>query len=363
MRAVRDRRGPPADLPGLALRSLEGPDRSYRRVPARGRRGAGRAARTGRLDGHRRSRGVGVLPQDLSLRGRGPRHQDPQQPQQRRRDRGERLPVAGRRRDPEVDPRGIRAHGHGGPVEGEAGRRGKGGRDPASNRGRAVRLPGLHPRGGRAPVRGDLVGPRAREAPGTIRQGAHSRQLPDPEAAARLARPVRGAGARAPGGRGRGGGGRLMEADGGRLVIVSNRGPAQFERDESGERVVRRGGGGLVTALTGLVSHRKALWIASALTDEDVAVSEEAGGGPVEVSIGGVDYEVLLVESDPAAYDAFYNVIANPILWFIQHYLWDLSNAPDIRREETDAWELGYKVVNADLAVAVVRQIEDTESP
>jgi trehalose 6-phosphate synthase len=154
-----------------------------------------------------------------------------------------------------------------------------------------------------------------------------------------------------------------MEGDSGRLVVVSNRGPAQFERDESGERVVRRGGGGLVTALTGLVSHRRALWVASAMTDEDVAVSEEAGGGPVEVSIGDVDCEVLLVESDPAAYDAFYNVIANPILWFIQHYLWDLSNAPNIRREETDAWELGYKVVNADLAAAVVRQIEGTESP
>ena len=49
------------------------------------------------------------------------------------------------------------------------------------------------------------------------------------------------------------------------LVIVSNRGPAQFARDAEGNRVVSRGGGGLVSALTGLVSHRKALWIASAL--------------------------------------------------------------------------------------------------
>ena len=38
---------------------------------------------------------------------------------------------------------------------------------------------------------------------------------------------------------------------------------------------MRRGGGGLVTALSGLVSHRDALWIASAMTDEDIAVSEE----------------------------------------------------------------------------------------
>jgi trehalose 6-phosphate synthase len=147
-----------------------------------------------------------------------------------------------------------------------------------------------------------------------------------------------------------------------RLVIVSNRGPAQFERESDGERVARRGGGGLVTALSGLVSHRKALWIASTLTREDVAVANQADG-PVEVSIGGIDYEVLMVESDPAAYDRFYNVIANPILWFIQHYLWDLSNAPDIRREEAEAWELGYKVVNDDIARAVVRQVEGQEKP
>ena len=61
-----------------------------------------------------------------------------------------------------------------------------------------------------------------------------------------------------------------------RLVIVSNRGPAEFERDEDGERTLTRGGGGLVTALSGLVAHRGALWIASAMTDEDVAVSREA---------------------------------------------------------------------------------------
>ena len=47
---------------------------------------------------------------------------------------------------------------------------------------------------------------------------------------------------------------------------------------------------------------------------------------------------VLLVGSDVDAYNQFYNVIANPILWFIQHYLWDLSNAPDIRQAEVDAW-------------------------
>src|SRR3712207_6033702 len=133
------------------------------------------------------------------------------------------------------------------------------------------------------------------------------------------------------------------------LIIVSNRGPAQFELDDNGNRTVQRGGGGLVTALSGLVSHRKALWVASAMTDEDIAVSNENDGGPCDISLDGIDYQVLLVESDGDAYESFYNTIANPILWFIQHYLWDISNAPDIRQEEIDAWDYGYQVVNEDI--------------
>ena len=80
-------------------------------------------------------------------------------------------------------------------------------------------------------------------------------------------------------------------------------------------------------------------------------------------TIDGISYDVLMVESDPTAYDRFYNVIANPILWFIQHYLWDLSNAPDIRQEELDAWDEGYVVVNRDIAEAVLETVADVEAP
>ncbi len=146
------------------------------------------------------------------------------------------------------------------------------------------------------------------------------------------------------------------------LIIVSNRGPAHFERDPGGERVVRRGGGGLVTALRGLASHRRVLWVASAMSDEDMVVSEESDG-PVEVELEGITYEVELVSSDPDAYNLFYNVIANPHLWFIQHYLWDLSNAPDIRAEEKEAWERGYIAVNEDVAESVIRTISGVEEP
>jgi trehalose 6-phosphate synthase len=144
------------------------------------------------------------------------------------------------------------------------------------------------------------------------------------------------------------------------LVLVSNRGPVTFQDDGS----VKRGTGGLVTALTGLASHRDAVWIASALTEGDERRAEEAGGHPFAVkSPAGGEYQVRLVASDPQAYDRFYNIFANPMLWFIQHYLWDLSNAPDVRRNEVEAFEYGYNVVNEDLAQAVIEEIEDASDP
>src|SRR3954453_8686311 len=144
------------------------------------------------------------------------------------------------------------------------------------------------------------------------------------------------------------------------LVLVSNRGPVTFSEDGS----VKRGTGGLVTALTGLASHRDAVWIASALTDGDVAKAEEEGDKPFSVrSPAGGEYQVRLVASEPEAYDRFYNIFANPMLWFIQHYLWDLSNAPDVRRNEIEAFEYGYNVVNEDLAHAVVEEIEGQDEP
>jgi trehalose 6-phosphate synthase len=151
-----------------------------------------------------------------------------------------------------------------------------------------------------------------------------------------------------------------VSGDAAPLVLVSNRGPVTYQDDGS----VKRGGGGLVTALTGLASHRDAVWIASTMTERDAEVAAEHRGRAVDIEMpGGGSFKVRLVQSDPEAYDRFYNIFANPMLWFIQHYLWDLSNAPDIRRHEVEAFEFGYNVVNEDLAAAVLDEIEGAEEP
>ena len=98
-----------------------------------------------------------------------------------------------------------------------------------------------------------------------------------------------------------------------------------------------------MTALRSLVAHHDVTWIASAMTDEDRAVADEAGGAAIdEVARDGSPYRLRLVAHDPAAYDWFYNVVANPTLWFLQHYLWALAYPPDIDPGLHHAWDDGY---------------------
>jgi trehalose 6-phosphate synthase len=143
-----------------------------------------------------------------------------------------------------------------------------------------------------------------------------------------------------------------------KLIVVSNRGPVSFGRDEDGNRVARRGGGGLATALRSLVSHHDVTWIASAMTVEDRKVALEAEGAVEETARDGSSYRLHLVAHDPAAYDWFYNVVANPTLWFLQHHLWNLPYTPDIDRGLHHAWEDGYRAVNAGFADAVLAELE-----
>ena len=144
-----------------------------------------------------------------------------------------------------------------------------------------------------------------------------------------------------------------------KLIVVSNRGPVSFDRDAEGRRVARRGGGGLVTALRSLVSHHDVTWVASAMSDEDREVAAEAGDGALEErSDDGSPFRLRLVTHDQVAYDWFYNVVANPMLWFLQHYLWELAYTPSIDIALQNAWDEGYARVNGRFAEAVLEELE-----
>jgi len=159
------------------------------------------------------------------------------------------------------------------------------------------------------------------------------------------------------------------------VVLLSHRGPVSF-RQVDDRRTASRGAGGLVSALTGLAEHlREAVWVCVATTDEDREVMAESGGKAVALSLlpsphltedpsaegpasdpNGPTLRLVMVEVDPSRHDDFYSLIANPLLWFIQHGLYGLTDAPDLTSREHSAFE-SYVAVNRQFADAVAEQV------
>lgn len=138
------------------------------------------------------------------------------------------------------------------------------------------------------------------------------------------------------------------------LVVVSNRGPVAHRRAPDGSLDTVRGAGGLVAALAPLADGHDVAWVASAMNDED---REVAQAGPREIhSESGAAIRLHLVAHDPEAYRLFYTVVANPVLWFVQHGLWALKRDP--QADLMPAWSHGYVSVNRALADAAVDELD-----
>ena len=137
------------------------------------------------------------------------------------------------------------------------------------------------------------------------------------------------------------------------LIIASNRGPITFHKDESGDLQYQRGSGGLVTALTGVAQHAEVQWISCAETEEDRAW----GRGLAPFNEGSEKIWMEFISPSPSAYEAYYQVISNPLLWFLQHSMWDIFREPTIDRTIWQSWENGYVAVNMQFAETIARQI------
>ncbi len=141
------------------------------------------------------------------------------------------------------------------------------------------------------------------------------------------------------------------------LIIAANRGPITFQSAEAGSRTFTRGSGGLVTALMGLARHVDTTWIACARSDADMDWEE----GDLAVGKGRDTVHIRFLSPTPEAYDGYYNVIANPLLWFLHHSMWDIPRKPVIDRSTWQAWEEGYVAINQLFADAIVEQTRQAD--
>ena len=114
----------------------------------------------------------------------------------------------------------------------------------------------------------------------------------------------------------------------GRILIASNRGPVSFSRAEDGELTAKRGGGGVVSGLSSVASNEDLLWVCAALSDADRAAARQAKDGMLDLDghPGGTAVQMLGIS--PSTFSRAYNTVANSVLWFIHHMLYDTPNRP-----------------------------------
>lgn len=143
------------------------------------------------------------------------------------------------------------------------------------------------------------------------------------------------------------------------LVLVSNRGPVTLRRNEHGDVEYQRGSGGLVTALAGVIQHAEACWIACARTQEDAELDK----GLIPLGDGEQKVWIKFLNPSSESYHSYYRVIANPLLWFLQHSMWNIFREPTIDREVWDHWENGYVAINEMFANAISQEISAAPKP
>ena len=147
-----------------------------------------------------------------------------------------------------------------------------------------------------------------------------------------------------------------------RLIIATNRGPVTFTTAADGSLRPRRGSGGLVTALGQVGRHVPVTWVAAAMSEGD----RRAAADPRLARAALADDEQLrlrFVSVERSVYEQAYNVIANPLLWFLQHQMWNLPERPIIDAATLRAWERGYVAMNEAFAAAIVAQTRGDKRP
>ena len=143
------------------------------------------------------------------------------------------------------------------------------------------------------------------------------------------------------------------------LLVASNRGPVSYERADDGSLTARRGGGGMVSGLTSGLAAAAAdggvLWLCTALSDADRAAARQGA----RVDEHG-EPAVRMLDIPPEIFDSAYNGIANSVLWFVHHLLFDTPSQPRFGVEFRRDWA-AYRAYNEAFAAALAEEsVADT---
>lgn len=136
------------------------------------------------------------------------------------------------------------------------------------------------------------------------------------------------------------------------VLVASNRGPVSYSLADDASLTVKRGGGGLVSGLSAIASGGEggAEWVCAALGDGDREAVRRSGGRLDTADTGGQTVRMLDIPAETFA--AAYNGIANSVLWFVHHMLYQTPLEPSFDADFEEQWA-SYERYNAAFAEAL----------
>jgi trehalose 6-phosphate synthase len=138
----------------------------------------------------------------------------------------------------------------------------------------------------------------------------------------------------------------------GRILTANIRGPVSFTRGDDGRLTTRRGGGGVVSALSSALGTGDTLWICAALNDADRAQARSTPGGRLGLDGSPGGSKVRMLDIPPAIFERAHSGVANSTLWFVHHMLYDTPTRPQFGLAFEPEWE-AFRAYNRAFAEAL----------
>ncbi|MEU9763846.1 trehalose-6-phosphate synthase [Streptomyces sp. NPDC047985] len=126
------------------------------------------------------------------------------------------------------------------------------------------------------------------------------------------------------------------------VLVASNRGPVSYTLGTDGTLDAKRGGGGLVSGLSAVEDK---LWVCAALGDGDREAVRRGVGEP----------GVRMLDIDPVVHTDAYNGVANSVLWFVHHMLYQTPLEPVFDAEFRRQWA-AFETYNRAFAEALAEE-------
>ncbi|MBO55401.1 MAG: trehalose-6-phosphate synthase [Dehalococcoidia bacterium] len=144
------------------------------------------------------------------------------------------------------------------------------------------------------------------------------------------------------------------------LIVASNRGPVEYRSAENGELIPRHTSGGVVNAFGALPTGTDFTWVSSALGEADRRALGTDGMSKISHPMPQFSGGIRFVKPSRRVYHKYYNIICNPLLWFLHHYMWNTPYSPNIDSTVHDAWASGYRQVNESFVSEIVDEIDNS---